>query len=285
MNDAYSVYQAADRPRLVPSAVLFLDVLGTRDPPGGDEQAHLERTYDAFGRAQSWGDSARGATALTVATWFTDNLVMACPIPALLDEEDDDPEPEARVDDGTAYPVTVATIVADAVSLLVMYAALHQLALADAGLFARGAITLGSFYADAEFAHGRALNTAYNLESKCGIYPRVILDPKAARALAHPDSANGETRVTRGDDGVVFVDYLQYIDYFTHTEEQHVGVLRDHRDKVAQNLANAGHEMRLAQKYGWLASYHDDRAAAGMQVIEDRPKRRFPLLSNHEISR
>jgi hypothetical protein len=73
MNDAYAAYRDDKRPRVVPSAVLFLDVLGTQNPPDGDEQAHLERTYDAFAQARSWGESARGANELTVSTWFTDN--------------------------------------------------------------------------------------------------------------------------------------------------------------------------------------------------------------------
>lgn len=94
MEDAYAVYRVGHRPRLVPSAVLFLDVLGTQDPPDGDEQAHLARTYDAFAQARSWGDSARGATGLTVSTWFTDNLVMACPVPEPdADSEHDDTWP------------------------------------------------------------------------------------------------------------------------------------------------------------------------------------------------
>ena len=89
MDDAYALYRDEGRPKLVPSAVLFLDVLGTQNVAEHDEQARLEMTHAAFAQAREWGESKRGATEITVATWFTDNLVMACPAPPDGDPEED----------------------------------------------------------------------------------------------------------------------------------------------------------------------------------------------------
>jgi hypothetical protein len=162
---------------------------------------------------------------------------------------------------------------------LAMYAAFHQLVLAQAGLFARGAITFGPFYADEEFVNGPALNEAYKLESQAANYPRVIFSPSAMRALEETkdrDSLDPHIRV--GDDGVPFVDYLEYILYTTPDE----GVGDDftrHRDQIRERLARHQGDVRVEQKYAWLASYHDARAPSDLRVLPETPATSFKVLS------
>lgn len=239
VDDAYAHYQVDDEPTLVPSAVLFLDVLGTDTCRSAEEaQAYLSVTHTAFERARSWGESKHGASDLSVAAWFSDNLAMAVPVPHT----------------GGLGP-------ADAISMLVTYAALHQLSLADHCLFARGAITFGSFYADTEFVHGPALNTAYRLESKRAVYPRVILDEPAMRALngRYGPQDGYESRLLVGHDGLPFVDYLSYLEYMTLEPDHEPNAARDHRDRICHEL-DAAHPPSVHEKYVWSASYHDYRA-------------------------
>ena len=254
MDDAYETYKPEGVPTLVPSAVLFLDILGTASFRSDDEaQAYLRRTHDAFAQAREQGDSRRGARDLTVATWFSDNLVMAMPLAEAL-------EPGHVVD------------------YLAMYAAFHQLVLGQAGLFARGAITFGLFYADPEFVNGPALNEAYALESRAANHPRVILSPRAMSALDEArERADLDSYLCAGDDGVPFVDYLRYVPYMT-PEPGIADDLARHRDAIQGQLVQHRGDVRIAQKYEWLGSYHDARVPSELRVQADRPAAHFRLL-------
>lgn len=238
MDDAYAQYQIDGKPTLVPSAVLFLDVLGTGARRSDeDAQDYLSVTHKAFEQARSWGESQHGASDLSVAAWFSDNLAMAVPIPA-----------------------TGGLVPADGISMLVTYAAMHQLSLIDHGLFARGAITFGMFYADRDFVNGPALNAAYRLESS-STYPRVILDEQAMRALKVSDGLRDgyESRLLVGNDELPFVDYLSYLEYMTLEPCHEPDAARSHRDRVRHEL-DADHPDDVHEKYVWIASYHDYRA-------------------------
>lgn len=255
MDDAYKTYKPGGVPTLVHSAVLFLDILGTATFRDDDEaQAYLRQTHNAFAQAREQGDSRRGASAITVATWFSDNLVMAMPLAGLI-------EPGHAVDH------------------LAMYAAFHQLVLGQAGLFARGAITFGLFYADEEFVNGPALNEAYKLESQAAHHPRVIFSPGAMRALEETTDREGlDAHIRAGDDGVPFVDYLEYILYMTPDE----GIGDDfarHRDQIRQHLERHQGDARIEQKYVWLASYHDARAPSDLRVRLEEPTAHFRVLN------
>ncbi len=241
VTDAYAIFQVEGVPTLVPSAVLFLDLLGTaqrREPT--EAQDHLRRTHTAFALARDWGESQPGADDLKLSSWFSDNLAMAMPLVGLLRP-------------------------GHAISTLAMYAAFHQIALSDAGLFARGAITFGPFYADEYFVHGPALNQAYELESKAAVYPRVILSPEASHELAAVRSDDlAHTYLAAGDDGVPFVDYLRYASYLL-PEPLDGDAVAKHGKQVAAALQAARGNMRVEQKYAWLASYHDSRVSATMR--------------------
>lgn len=254
MENAYETYKPGGVPTLVPSAVLFLDILGTATFRDEDEaQAYLRQTHDAFAQARERGDSRRGASEITVATWFSDNLVMSMPLAGLL-------EPGHVVD------------------FLAMYAAFHQLVLGQAGLFARGAITFGLFYADEEFVNGPALNEAYTLESQAANYPRVILAPAAMHALIEAEDREGlDPQICAGDDGVPFVDYLRYITYTT--PDQGIGdELERHRDQIREHLDRYAGNVRIEQKYSWLASYHDARAPSDLRVRPGEQAADFRIL-------
>lgn len=254
MEDAYETYKPDGVPTLVPSAVLFLDILGTASlREGAAAQNYLLRTHAAFSEARELGDSRRGASELTVATWFSDNLLMGMPLAGAL-------EP------------------GHVVEYLAMYAAIHQLVLGKAGLFARGAIAFGPFYADAEFVHGPALNEAYLLESQAANYPRVVLSPRAMKALDETDKrAELDCQLCAGDDGVPFVDYLRYASYMGPEEAVGEDLVR-HRDEIQDHLHQHGGDVRIAQKYEWLASYHDARVQGDLRVRTDRPVSRFQVI-------
>lgn len=58
-----------------------------------------------------------------------------------------------------------------------------QLYFASKDFFLRGAITYDYIYDNEGFFYGKALNTAYTLESSKAIYPRIIFDKKAFKSM------------------------------------------------------------------------------------------------------
>ena len=242
----------AGEPVLRPSAVLFLDLLGTSASRTEDEaQEHLLVTHRALTDARHYGGSERRDQHMSVSSWFSDNLGLAFPLQAGLDF--------------TAV-----------VGLTVVAAAAHQLSLALDGMFARGAIAFGSFYADPDFIAGPALNRAVALE-KAAVWPRVTLDEDSAalamyglleQEFAGPSAAWRSSLMVDQDD-VVFVNYLDSIELVVEEADRGREALRLHRDAVRQNLD--GHNPpEIHDKYRALATYHDDfLAGCRQEYVED----------------
>ena len=173
------------------SAVLFLDLLGTGASRSESEaQAHLLVTHRALEEARHYGGSERWDQHMSVSDWFSDNLGLAFPMQSGLDL------------------VSIVGLTANA-------AADHQLSLALNGMFARGAIAYGSFYADADFIAGPALNRAVERE-KLAVWPRVTLDEDsvalAREGLVKQEGAGSWATWRRAlmvdEQGEVFVSYL-----------------------------------------------------------------------------
>lgn len=242
----------AGEPVLRPSAVLFLDLLGTSASRSEDEaQEHLLATHRALTVARHYGGSERWDQHMSVSSWFSDNL-------------------------GLAFPRQPGLDLAAVVGLTVVAAAAHQLSLALDGIFARGAITFGSFYADPDFIAGPALNRAVALE-KAGGWPRVTLDEDStALAMyglleqeAAGPSATWRSSLMVDQNDVVFVNYLDSIELVVEEADRAREALRRHRDAVRRNL-DGSHSSEIHNKYRALATYHDDfLAGCRQEYVED----------------
>lgn len=249
----YCLFRDDDgEPLLQPSAVLFLDLLGTSAPRGEEEaQEHLLTTHRALSAARHYGGSERWDQHMSVSSWFSDNLGLAFPLQPGLD-----------------FPAVVGLAVAAAAD--------HQLSLALDGMFARGAIAFGSFYADPDFIAGPALNNAVAIE-KDAVWPRVTLDEDAATLAMYgllKQEFAGPTAAWRSslmvdEDGVVFVNYLDSIELVVEEADRAREALRLHRDAVRRNL-DGRHPPKVHDKYRALATYHDDFLAGCLQeYVED----------------
>lgn len=188
---------------------------------------------------------------MSVSSWFSDNL-------------------------GLAFPRQPGLDLAAVVGLTVVAAAAHQLSLALDGIFARGAITFGSFYADPDFIAGPALNRAVALE-KAGGWPRVTLDEDStALAMyglleqeAAGPSATWRSSLMVDQNDVVFVNYLDSIELVVEEADRAREALRRHRDAVRRNL-DRSHSSEIHNKYRALATYHDDfLAVCRQEYVED----------------
>lgn len=168
-------------PRLVRSAVLFVDLLGVRALNRSPQVEHhlvalekaVTRSYRDFLKSDSpWP-----------AAFFSDTLVLASPVlPAGEDES--------------------------AIGGLVVQAAWLQLNLIAEGFFVRGGLSVGKFHIREGLVFGPALVEAADLESTVAVHPRVVLSGEAAcsqhedlRFYADPAQSPQNALLMRDADG------------------------------------------------------------------------------------
>lgn len=134
----------------------------------------------------------------------------------------------------------------------------------DLGLLLRGAIASGGLYHspnDSEFDDftiGDGLVTAYNLESKKAIHPRIVMQDKLARRFLNGD---GDDSLLRKQGSVYYLDYLQttLVDGFPDES-----LLSNHRDALIKHI-NMNNAVEKNEKWDavrlkdvWCLSYHND---------------------------
>jgi hypothetical protein len=234
------------RPRLRPSIVGFLDLLGfsqsivsTTDP--AEAQRLVERIVAAIDDSRLY---VRGDLAAEFAdlphTWgikfFSDNLVVGYPI-------DDD------------------RIAAAAAALFVIRCAQrYQLRMTLNGFFLRGGLAEGSLCLTDEILFGAALLECYQLESKASIVPRVILsEPLLRRVESALSVAAGPAQdqiahaICRDIDGWWFVSYLEAA---RRGDNLDWDLIDRHKRAVLDSLAGVTRHDVLP-KYGWACRYHN----------------------------
>lgn len=167
-------YSRDGHPQFAESFVCLLDVLGTRAASQTLAKAEklLAATHSALYRTRDRFDSPGDAA---IVRWFTDNAGIA--VPCSFREVVWGRE-RAAVLNGSAPIIMAATI---------------QLQLSNVGLFARGGMDLGPFFANAQFLYGPALVGAADVEKRAAVVPRVVLSD------AYADFAR--TQATAGVDG------------------------------------------------------------------------------------
>jgi hypothetical protein len=228
-------YNAANRPRLARTLVLLLDTLGTKDATIAGAERNLQVVHHALRHAEQWTEGADQST--TLARWFSDNLVMADPVGDAV---------------GEAPPLGFALVSASWV----------QLELASMGLFTRGGMDLGDFFANEQFVYGPALVKAHKLETTQAIYPRIVLSADLAKHALDQlrELGRGQAEALRhllavDRDGWTFVNYLSAVEDIEPSEV--LRLLGSHKRHIEENLATYSGCARIHQKYQWAADYHD----------------------------
>ena len=267
LDEEYAEYQDDQgQPRLRQAAVLFFDQLGTRALGEADPLAQLQRTRSAISRAHQLAPLSEDMPH--VARWFSDNLLLGH---RLSDEESD----------YTGWPLLDRGF-----GSVVVATAWVQLALTLEGVASRGGIDIGQFYADAQFFFGPALNSAYTLESKVALFPRVVLGEAALRRAVEEshdgDIGTYESMLAVDEDDNIFVNYLGDLPYTVEEERDTIEPLKEHLDRILEWLAIYGHDERIGPKYRWMASFHNwvlqqrlPPELAKPLVVPDVPTRAF----------
>src|SRR6266545_609865 len=133
------------------------------------------------------------------------------------------------------------------------------------GILLRGGVSCGRIYASKDRVFGPALVSAYELESKFALYPRIVVDPALLAEFrenellkaAHHDLEDEEGYVSRlvrrGDDGIWFVDYIRAIESELDEPEMYPIFLQTHRQLILDGGKRFAGLNGPMSKYLWLA--------------------------------
>ncbi|MEC2869983.1 hypothetical protein ACIQHV_27885 [Bacillus bombysepticus] len=234
----------SNNPRLIPSVVSFIDVLGFSQlgmkAINSDEgDVFLNQIHTSLNKARH---AITNQLLLAKVKVFTDNVVIGWPIYG-------DGEGEL----GTTF----------------LNLAEYQFSLVFDGFFIRGGVSVGPHFMDEETVFGPELITAYTLESQVAVYPRIILSKTSKDKVCEyinysPGPDNDFNSVLLEDmDGEWFVNYLNvlftwyeddassndYTPFFPHLEA--------HRNRIERALHDYANNYKLLKKYAWIANYHN----------------------------
>jgi len=154
------------------------------------------------------------------------------------------------------------------------------------GKLLRGAITYGNFFTDGEkqILFGPAAARAFTLESKYAFYPRIYIDPCVLNVFHNvllPQYPFGVTEgnvttgtkdefltsfyswITKGDDGIWFLDYLRTFRLWFPDNENPCSFIRKHKAHIENMLNMPEKDLKDDHllKYLWLAHYHNETIA------------------------
>lgn len=237
----------ANNPELVPSLVCVADVLGfsarvLEATKQGNASQLLDQLHAVLTQANAGlnehADRWRDERPYFATKWFTDNLVVGCP----LTSADQDGESET----GVIYRAFAE----------------HQASLAAAGFFIRGGIAFGDHYMDDLVVFGPALLEAHEMDAKGGP-PRICLAPSHIRMLELHLSyySSGEaphlSQLLKDDDGRIFLNYLAVAFEDFPYSEVNFDLIEKHRDQVVTQLTDPKLPNNVRAKYEWVARYHN----------------------------
>ena len=146
------------------------------------------------------------------------------------------------------------------------------------GILLRGALTIDYVHVGTNLegpVFGPGLVSAYRMEEREAVYPRIIIDEAVTRRLPNDKalwkdghSKAQETRYVRDlvetdEAGLAFVDYLRAIQTEVEDYAEYLEFLDRHAELIRQGLATRlPREVR--RKYAWLRNYHNRQVQSEM---------------------
>lgn len=140
-----------------------------------------------------------------------------------------------------------------------------QFNFAVANFFIRGAIGFSPLYMDEFVVLGPAIVETYQLEKEKAIYPRIILSQKVNEVIKRhltfygdPSESPQNLDILLDSDGHYFLNYLHtVVEYNRGYENEIQNLLNSHKDVVISNLKINSKDLKVFNKYSWVAGYHN----------------------------
>lgn len=138
-----------------------------------------------------------------------------------------------------------------------------QIDLAYLGVLIRGGVTIGLAYHDEVNAFGPAMVEAYELESGCAVYPRIILTSQTIHtgiAVSHAhrnptDIALLKSVLRQAEDGFYYLDYLRQFQELDYPEYDYYRLMVRVRENLICNLNQYYSNQKVFSKYHWMLRY------------------------------
>lgn len=149
-----------------------------------------------------------------------------------------------------------------------------QCDLIEKGILIRGGLTIGDIFIDkdssTQIAFGPGLISAYELEAKHAIFPRIIVEPvlfehikkwfKEYKYLERRTGRYPENLVRKDSDGLHYIDYLRF--YFTPPFEDDrlqvfIELLLSHKQLINAGRNKFKWPATEVAKYSWLTLNHN----------------------------
>lgn len=150
-------------------------------------------------------------------------------------------------------------------------------------IFIRGGVVVGNHHISDEMIFSAALVKSYNLESKEAIYPRILIDNSVINILRNSgheaDYGLLNALIKRDADGLVFLDYLEYVNEVDYPEYQTEEFFSRHKTALGERLVT-DLPAKVKEKYLWAARYHNQKVedyfeSSKPELLIDRKYLRF----------
>lgn len=231
----FGKFRSAEGKKLVPSFVVFADLLGVRQRiEKSDDDAELLHIMSAAIEA--------AAPMLEGGVWsyfryYSDCVSLITPT---IFEDDDSHESE--------FGEIITSL------------GRWQAKMVWLGFPVRGGLAFGSLYVDERSLFGKAHLAAYNLESKIAVYPRICLCPETIKLLHKQMSAYATSYESPQErDVIVDIDDQVFVNYLSAFQDQFEGreieLIDRHRDFIQNELNSCSDSVR--DKYLWMRDYHN----------------------------
>lgn len=145
------------------------------------------------------------------------------------------------------------------------------------GIFLRGALSSGLHFENKNIIFSQGLVKAYEQESNA-IYPRIIIDSLMAKNI--PEDTRSKF-IMKSPDRLFFIDYLASIYEEGHSEPEKI--LESHKNAILNQVRENIEDIKIVEKYRWLAEYHNIKANEFIGAPEDWERSYYDELYNQVI--
>lgn len=132
------------------------------------------------------------------------------------------------------------------------------------GILFRGGVVVGDLYHDRNTVFGKGMIDAYQLESNCAVYPRIILTiDTVIQGIRHTPSQNTPEMeleyilglLRKDKDGFYYIDYLRQYQELDEEEYYYI-MLKEARKLIVAELTSQT-DKGILKKYKWLREYYN----------------------------
>lgn len=163
----------------------------------------------------------------------------------------------------------------------------------DYGILIRGAISFGNIYHESNILFGEGMISAYEMESKLALFPRIIIDPKIIELIEKYANEIGRfpdeiekfqdtmfipsemyKQIRKDNDGLYFIDFLNLKDvkgyWYVPIKPDIPKIFSPYKNKLIEKLNELKNQPeKIKVKYNWLKQYYNSMVSSNCKFFPD----------------